>query len=199
MWHYFLLSKNLSCPFSFFFFLPSWHPFRRSGEASSNVVRNPRQNGLVEAMKDSIRPSILSRLTLRPLFPSLNVKSEEGWVKRRESTSNTNRRPRLIPLHLQREVDPSVHSRLSIDIGWIPLPLRHRRWEVSIHPSSLSRLMLKRVCIQGQSMTASDPSLDTLFAKGGRSVRPFKTLATNTGEESTNDAFGQRVIPLSIR
>ena len=96
-------------------------------------------------MKDLIRPSILSRLTLRPLFPSLNVKSEEGWVKRRESTSNTNRRPRLIPLHLQREVDPSVHSRLLIDIGWIPLPLRHWRWEVSIRPSISLRITLQTI------------------------------------------------------
>ena len=58
--------------------------------------------------------------------------------------------------------------------------------------------MLKRVCIQGQSTTASDPSLDTLFAKGGRSVRPFKTLATNTDARSLRPiAIGQRGIPLS--
>ena len=44
--------------------------------------------------------------------------------------------------------------------------------------------IFKRVYMQCQPTTTADPSLGTQFAKGGRSVRPFKTLATNTDAKS---------------
>ena len=85
-----------------------------------------------------------------------------------EMDSNVVRNPRLSdPVETMKD---SIHpSIIPLNSDWIPLSLRHRRWEASIRPSNSKD-------IQCQSTTTSDPSRYSI-CEG--SVRPFKTLATN--------------------
>ena len=130
---------------------PLAFPYRRGAEASFNVVRSPRRSDPVEAMRDSIRPSIppnnairhrldpflASSSAMRGLDPSIYfIKTHVS----NKSTYNANQGRRPIPLDTPLAKDPSVHSRLSRQIKMryestdnaighrvIPLSIRLRR------------------------------------------------------------------------